>query len=47
MSQNNGMTEDDAKAFHGYFIMMMSVFVGASADVELAALVLIATSSIT
>jgi light-harvesting complex 1 beta chain len=28
MSQNNGMTEEDAKAFHGYFIMMMSVFVG-------------------
>ncbi len=29
MAENNsGMTEEEARSFHGYFVMMMSVFVG-------------------
>jgi light-harvesting complex 1 beta chain len=36
MSQNNGsMSEEDAKAFHGYFIMMMGVFVATAVAAHL------------
>ncbi len=35
--KNGGMTEEQARAFHGYFIMMMGVFVATAVVAHLLA----------
>ena len=37
VENSGGMTEEEARAFHGYFIMMMAVFVAAAAGAHLLA----------